>query len=98
MKNEKLYLLAEILVKPEALEETKAIFAKLLPTVLQEPGCEEMYMTIVDGEPTKLIFFEIFSSEEAHRFHMAQAYTHRLGADLEGKLLEPMKMTRLNAF
>jgi quinol monooxygenase YgiN len=98
MKDEKLYLLAEILVKPEALEETKAIFAKLLPTVLQEPGCEAMYTTTVEGESTKLVFFEIFSSEEAHRFHMAQPYTHQLGADLEGKLLAPMKMTRLNAF
>ena len=40
MKDGKLYLLAEILVKPEVLEETKEIFSKLLPTVLDEPGCE----------------------------------------------------------
>lgn len=98
MKDERLYLLAEILVKPEALEETKAIFTRLLPTVLQEQGCEAMYTTTVEGDPNKLVFFEIFSSEEAHRFHMAQTYTHQLGADLEGKLLEPIKMTRLNAF
>jgi quinol monooxygenase YgiN len=98
MSDGKLYLLAEFLVKPEALEETKAIFTGLLPTVLAEPGCEAMYTTTVDGKSNKLVFFEIFSSEEAHRFHMAQAYTQQLGADLEGKLMEPMKMTRLNAF
>jgi quinol monooxygenase YgiN len=98
MRDEKFYLLAEFLVKPEALEETKAIFASLLPTVLAEPGCEAMYTTTVEGESNKLVFFEIFSSEEAHRFHMAQAYTHQLGVDLEGKLLEPMRLKRLNAF
>jgi quinol monooxygenase YgiN len=98
MKDEKLYLLAEFQVKPEVLQETKAIFASLLPTVLQEPGCEAMYTTTVEGDPNKLVFFEIFSSEKAHSFHMAQAYTHQLGVDLQGKLLEPMKMTRLNAF
>lgn len=98
MKDGKLYLLAEFLIKPEALEETKAIFTNLLPTVLAEPGCEAMYTTTVEGDANKLVFFEVFSSEEAHRFHMGQAYTHQLGADLEGKLLAPMKITRLNAF
>lgn len=42
VKSERLYLLAEFHVKPEVLQETKTIFASLLPTVLQEPGCEEM--------------------------------------------------------
>ena len=98
MKDGKLYLLAELLVRPEAVEETKAIFSKLLPTVLGEPGCEAMYTTSIQGVPNKLVFFEVFLSEEAHQFHLAQAYTHQLAADLEGKLLEPMKMTRLNAF
>jgi quinol monooxygenase YgiN len=98
MKNEKLYLLAEFLVKPELLEETKEIFASLLPTVLEEPGCEAMYTTSAEGNPNKLVFFEVFASEDAHRFHMAQDYTHKLGVDLEGKLLEPAKVTKLNAF
>ncbi len=98
MKDGKLYLLAEFSVKPEVLEETKNIFSTLLPIVLKEPGCEAMYTTSIEGAPNKLVFFEIFSSEEAHRFHMAQQYTQKLGADLEGKLLEPMKITKLNSF
>jgi len=52
----------------------------------------------VEGAENKLVFFEVFASEEAHRFHMAQPYTQKLGADLEGKLMEPAKITRLNAF
>ena len=98
MTDEKLYLLAEFLVKPEVLEETKSIFSKLLPTVLKEPGCEAMYTTSIDGDPNRLVFFEIFTSAEAHRSHMAQDYTHKLAIDLEGKLVEPMRVTRLQGF
>jgi len=94
----KLYLLAEFQVKPQLLEQTKAIFSTLLPTVLKEPGCEAMYTTSVDGNPNRLVFFEIFSSESAHEFHMAQDYTKKLAADLEGKLESPMKVTKLIAF
>ncbi|HEY9138528.1 MAG TPA: hypothetical protein VIM67_09670 [Terriglobus sp.] len=43
MTDTKFYLLAEFLVKLEVLEETKQIFATLLPIVLQEEGCEAMY-------------------------------------------------------
>jgi quinol monooxygenase YgiN len=98
MNDEKLYLLAEFLVKPQFLQETKGIFSKLLPTVLREPGCEAMYTTSIDGDPNKLVFFEIFSSEAAHKFHMAQTYTHKLAVDLEGKQEKPTVVTRLNAF
>jgi len=98
MTDGKLYLLAEFLVKPELLEETKEIFSTLLPTVLKEAGCEAMYTTAIDGEPNRLIFFEVFSSEAAHELHMAQNYTRKLASDLEGKLVMPPKITRLNAF
>jgi len=98
MTDGKLYLLAEFQVKPEVLQETKAIFAGLLPTVLEEPGCEAMYTTSIADDPNRLVFFEIFASQEAHDLHMAQPYTHQLAKDLEGKLLEPPKITRLNAF
>jgi quinol monooxygenase YgiN len=98
MAAEKLYLLAEFVVKPELLEETKAIFSNLLPTVLAEPGCEAMYTTSIEAEPNKLVFFEIWLSEEAHQWHMAQDYTHQLAVSLEGKLEKPPVMTRLNAF
>ncbi len=57
-----------------------------------------MYTTSVAGDPKKLVFFEIFSSQAAHQFHMEQSYTHKLMASLEGKLAEPPVMTRLHAF
>jgi hypothetical protein len=60
----KLYLLAEFLVKPKVLDETKGIFSNLLPKVLEEEGCEAMYTTSINDEPSKLVFFEIFSSQK----------------------------------
>ncbi len=98
MADEKLYLLAEISALPRFQEEVKAIFARALVTVLEEPGCEAMYTTSIDGEPNKLIFFEVFSSEAAHKFHMEQDYTQKLAVDIEGKLAEPIVVTRLRAF
>ncbi len=98
MTDTKLYLLAEFQLKPELAEETKAVFSRLLPRVLEEPGCKAMYTTSVADDPNKLVFFEIFSSEEAHNWHMAQDYTHQLAVDLEGKLAAPPKITQLNAF
>jgi quinol monooxygenase YgiN len=98
MADGKLYLLAEFVVKPEILQETKDIFSRLLPEVLKEEGCEAMYTTSIQGEPNKLVFFEIFSSQQAHDWHMAQAYTHELAVDLEGKLAAPPKITKLDRF
>ena len=98
MTDGKLYLLVEFAVKPEMLEETKAIFSKLLPTVLEEKGCEAMFTTSIAAEPNKLVFFEIFASQEAHDWHMAQPYTHQLAADLEGRLAGPPKITKLTRF
>jgi quinol monooxygenase YgiN len=95
MDNEKLYLLYEFTVPPESLKEVKAVFAEALPLALKEPGCEAMHPTSIDGEPNKLVFFEIFSSEDAHKFHMEQAYTKKLFAALDGKLTAPPVVTRL---
>lgn len=98
MTDAKLYLLAEFVVKPELLVETKAILSKLLPTVLKEKGCEALYTTSIASEPNKLVLFEVFSSQEAHDWHMAQAYTQQLAVDLEGKLAAPPRVTRLDRF
>jgi quinol monooxygenase YgiN len=97
MDNEKLYLLYQFTVPTEFLKEVKAAFAEALPLALQEPGCEAMYPTAVGGEPNKFVFFEIFSSDDAHAFHMEQSYAQKLFAALDGKLAGPPVVTRLRA-
>ncbi len=97
MEDKKIYLLAELTIRPECLEEVKAILEEALIPTLQEPGCEALYETGREDEPHKLVFFEVFSSAAAHEFHLEQDYTKRLFASLEGKLSGAPIMTKLNA-
>ena len=97
MEDEKIYLLAESTVLPGFLEEVKAILAEALPPTLQEPGCEALYETGREDDPHKLVFFEIFSSAEAHEFHLQQDYTKRMFAALDGKVSGMPTLTKLSA-
>jgi len=97
MEDRKIYLLAELTIRPGRLDEVKAILKEALVPTLQEPGCEALYETGREDDPHKLVFFEVFSSAAAHEFHLEQDYTKRLLASLEGKLSGVPTMTRLSA-
>jgi quinol monooxygenase YgiN len=97
MDSQKIYLLAEVTVLPKFLEEVKGALKEALIPTLQEPGCEGMLETSREDDPHKLVFFEIFSSSAAHKFHLEQDYMKRLFTALEGKLARPTIMTKLIA-
>src|ERR1700722_11072520 len=97
MGNQKIYLMAEVTVLPEFLDDVKGALKEALIPTLQEAGCEGMFETSREGDPHKLVFFEIFSSSAAHKFHLEQDYMKRLFTALEGKLTEATVMTKLNA-
>jgi len=97
MDKQKIYLLAEFTILPEFLDDVKAVLKQALVPTLQEPGCEALFETSREDAPHKLVFFEIFSSSAAHRFHLEQDYTKRMFAALEGKLAAVPIMTELNA-
>jgi quinol monooxygenase YgiN len=97
MDSQKIYLLAELTVLPEFLDDVKGALKQALIPTLQEAGCEGMFETSREGDPHKLVFFEIFSSSAAHKFHLEQDYMKRLFTALEGKLAGAPIMTKLNA-
>ena len=97
MDSQKIYLMAEVTVLPEFLDDVNGALKEALIPTLQEPGCEGMFETSREGDPHKLVFFEIFSSSAAHKFHLEQDYMKRLFAALEGKLAGASIMTKLNA-
>ena len=74
MDNQKIYLMAEVTVLPEFLDDVKGALKEALIPTLQEAGCEGMFETSREGDPHKLVFFEIFSSLAAHKFHLEQDY------------------------
>jgi quinol monooxygenase YgiN len=86
MDDKKVYLLPERTVLPDFLDEVKAAVKEVLTATLQEPGCEAL-----------LVFFEVFSSPAALKFHFEQDHTKRFFAALEDKLAGPLIVTRLDA-
>jgi quinol monooxygenase YgiN len=97
MDSRKIYLLAELTVLPEFLDEVKGALKQALIPTLQEAGCEAMVERSREGDPHKLVFFEIFSSSAAHKFHLEQDCLKGLFEALEGKLAGATIMTKLNA-
>ena len=97
MDSQKIYLLAEVTVLPEFLDDVKSALKQALIPTLQEAGCEEMFETSREDDPHKVVFVEVFSSSAAHKFHLEQDYMKRLFAVLEGKLAGATIMTTLNA-
>src|SRR5260370_37207197 len=98
MDNQKIYLLAELTVLPESLDEVKAALAEALIPTLQEPGCEALFETSREDNPHRLVFFEGFSSAEAHKFHLEQDHTKRALSALDGTLADAPITSRFNAF
>src|SRR5712672_4696701 len=90
------YLQEELTVLPEFLDYVKSALKQALIPTLQEAGCEGMFETPREDDPHKLVFFEIFSSSAAHKFHLKQNYMKRLFTRLEGKLVGDTVMTNLN--
>ncbi len=66
MDNQKIYLMAEVTVLPEFLDDVKGALKEALIPTLQEAGCEGMFETSREGDPHKLVFFEIFSCTTFH--------------------------------
>ena len=59
MDGQRIYLLAELTVLPEFLDDVKGALKQALIPTLQEAGCEGMFETSREGDPHKLVFFEI---------------------------------------
>jgi quinol monooxygenase YgiN len=78
MDNQKIYLLAELTVLPEFLDEVTTVFKEALIPGLQEPGCEALFEISREDNPHKRFFVEIFSSPEVHEFHLEQDHTKRM--------------------
>lgn len=95
MNDEKVILLAEAEMLAEHRETVLAAAKANLPFKLAEPGCEAFFQTVNANEPNKIVFFEIFASEDAHALHLAQEYTKKFFAAIEGCFLAPPIFTPL---
>jgi quinol monooxygenase YgiN len=64
-------ILLEFRVKPEALEESKKFFKKILPETRAYPGCEGLDVYSNADDPTTIVFHERWQSKEQYQKYFA---------------------------
>ena len=96
MPNDKLILLIQGKVLPEHRAELLQAVRETLPLTRAETGVELLYPTTRKDDPNTLVFFEVFSSQDAHDFHMQQEYTKRFFATIQGSLVGEPVVTNLS--
>ena len=83
MPNDKLILLIQAKVLPEHRAEFLQSVRETLPLTRAKTGVELLYPTTRKDDPNALVFFEVFSSQDAYDFHMQQERTKRFFASIE---------------
>ena len=96
MSNDKLILLVQAKVLPEHRADLLQALRETLPLTRAETGVELLYPTARKDDPNTLVFFEVFSSQDAHDFHMQQEYTKRFFARFEDGLVGEPVVTNLS--
>jgi quinol monooxygenase YgiN len=83
-------------VLPEHRAELLQALRETQPLTRAETGVELLYPTMRKDDPNVLVFFEVFSSQDAYDFHMQQEYTKKFFATLEGWLVGEPVVTNLS--
>ena len=96
MPNDKLILLIQAKVLPEHRAELLQALRETLPLTRAETGVELLYPTTRKDDSNTLVFFEVFSSQDAHDFHMQQEHTKRFFGAFEGGLAGEPVITNLS--
>lgn len=93
----KLFLFAEIQIKPEYFEEAKAALVALVPPTLVEPGCHVFAPFVARDQNCTLHLIECFEDESALQTHYDQDYTKQVFAAYETWLAAPVKVTKMDS-
>jgi quinol monooxygenase YgiN len=96
MPSDKLILLIQAKVLPERRAELLQTVRETLPLTRAETGVELLYPTTRKDDPNTLVFFEVFSSQDAYDSHMQQEYTKSFFATIQGGLVGEPVVTNLS--
>jgi len=96
-EDKRLYLSAEISLKPECYEAGKAAIEGIIPLTLNEPGCHVFSLMEDQSKNGKLHLFEIFEDEHALQRHHDKDYTKAIFTQYEDWLEKPIEITKMQA-
>jgi len=97
MLDTRLYVFAEINLKPEFYTQGKAAIEGIIERTLEEDGCDVFALTEGREDSGKLYLFEIFHDEAALAFHYEQPFVKSIFTSYQEWLAEPVKVTKMSA-
>ncbi len=84
-----LYVIAEIVSKPETADALRALLVPFAASSRKEPGCLEYTLMEVEKEPGRFLTFERWTGHTALEKHMKTPAISALGPKLEPVLAKP---------
>ena len=89
-------VLLEFRVTVEALEDTMQFFKKILPDTRAFPGCEGLDVFSDADEPTKIIFYERWQTQQHYQKYSAWRTETGSMDEFAKKLVGPPSLRYLN--
>jgi len=96
-QDDRLYITADICLKPEYFAQGKAALESILNPALNESGCHVFSLMESQTDANKLHLFEIFESEQALEQHYQKDYTKAVFANYDKWLAEPIEVRKMKS-
>ncbi|SFR65886.1 Quinol monooxygenase YgiN [Marinobacter daqiaonensis] len=87
-----LYIRAILHVKPEQRETLLEAARPCIDATLQEPGCQEYELHISLSDPNRLVFMEVWESEDCLEPHRKSDHMRAFGKVAAGCLAAPPRI------
>ena len=96
-KSGELYVIAEIVSKPETANDLRALIVPFAAKSRREPGCREYVLMEVEREPGRFLTYERWSGRPALDQHMKTPAMAAMGPKLGPLLAKPFTQIFLSA-
>lgn len=87
--NGNLYVIAELVAKPDQVEALRAILVPFVEGARKEPGCMHYSLLEDTKQPGRFLTFETWANEDALKVHMTTPAITAAGPKLEPVLAKP---------
>ncbi len=96
-KDNRLYIAADVCLKPEYFARGKAALESILKPTLNESGCHVFSLMESQTDANKLHLFEIFENEQALEQHYQKDYTKAVFANYDKWLSNPIEVRKMKS-